>query len=98
MSSQPASLVERLRQGDAGALGEFVQAHRPQLLAFIERSMSPSLRAKVEPQDVLQEASLSAIHALAATDLSGRDPFGWLCRLAEERIIDAHRRYFGTQK
>src|SRR5262249_19040407 len=27
-----------------------------------------------------------------------REPFGWLCQIAERRIIDAHRRFFGAQK
>lgn len=27
-----------------------------------------------------------------------REPFGWLCHVAEQRIIDAHRRYFATAK
>ena len=29
---------------------------------------------------------------LPKTDLSDRDPFGWLCQIAQQRIIDASRR------
>jgi RNA polymerase sigma-70 factor (ECF subfamily) len=91
-------LLQRLRGGDAAALGEFLDRHRPQLLAYIDRNLGAPLRSKVEPQDVFQELSVSALNALPRTDLSGRDPFGWLCQLAEQRIIDAHRKFFGAQK
>jgi RNA polymerase sigma-70 factor (ECF subfamily) len=47
---------------------------------------------------VLQEASAEAVRALSGTDLSDRDPFSWLCQIAERRIIDLHRRHFGAQK
>jgi RNA polymerase sigma-70 factor (ECF subfamily) len=91
-------LVQRLRAGDARALGEFLAARQRQLLAYVERSLGAALRRKVEPQDILQEVSVSALNSLAQTDLTTRDPFGWLCQLAEQRIIDAHRKYFGAQK
>jgi RNA polymerase sigma-70 factor (ECF subfamily) len=35
---------------------------------------------------------------LPDADLEQRDPFSWLCQIAEQRIIDAHRRFFGSQK
>ena len=31
-------------------------------------------------------------------DLGDRDPFSWLCQLAEQRIIDAHRKLVAAQK
>ena len=43
------------------------------------------MRRKVEPQDVLQETAVYALNALPHTDLSQRDPFGWLCQIAEQR-------------
>jgi RNA polymerase sigma-70 factor, ECF subfamily len=91
-------LVQRLRRGDADALAEFVEAHRARLLAYIDRSVGAALRRKVEPQDLLQETVIAALRALSQADLAERDPFGWLCQVAEQRIIDAHRRFFGAQK
>jgi RNA polymerase sigma-70 factor (ECF subfamily) len=35
---------------------------------------------------------------LHEVDLTTRDIFGWLCQIAERRIIDAHRRFFATRK
>ena len=98
MDESDDALKERVRGRDPQALVEFLELRRPQLLAFIERSLSDGLRRRVEPQDILQETSISAIHSLAEIELGDRDPFGWLCHLAERRIIDAHRKIFGAQK
>ncbi len=98
MSDSEQALVERIRAQDADALAEFVQLKSPQLLAFIQKRMSGALRRKVEPADILQELSSSAVTALNDMDLSSRDPFSWLCQQAERRIIDAHRHHIGAQK
>lgn len=88
----------RLKRHDADALAEFIQGHRPQLMAFIERQLGTALRRKVEPDDVFQETSAEAVRALPTTELGDRDPFSWLCQIAERRIIDLHRRFFDAQK
>jgi RNA polymerase sigma-70 factor (ECF subfamily) len=79
-------------------LAAYIQDKRPQLLAYIARSLGDALRKKVEPEDLLQEVSMHAVRSLAEADLSKGDPFSWLCQIAEHRIIDAHRRFFQTQK
>lgn len=98
MLEEMDSLTQRLRNGDAEALGEFLQSRRYQLLAYIERQLGAALRTKLEPDDIYQEVSTHALRSLSEMDLSDRDPFGWLCQLAQRRIIDAHRRFFGAQK
>ena len=82
----------------ADALAAFIAEHRPQLMAFIERQLGAALRRKVEPDDVFQETSAEAVRALPTAELGDRDPFSWLCQIAERRIIDLHRRFFGSQK
>lgn len=98
MSGRDDSLADRLRRGEAEALAELLETQRTALLSHIERHMGTALRGKVEPQDVFQEVGIEALRRLKESDLSWRDPYGWLCRLAEWRIVDAHRRYFGAQK
>jgi RNA polymerase sigma-70 factor (ECF subfamily) len=74
---------------------------RGALLGYIERRMGTALRGKIEPEDILQEVGVE-IARTADADVSplspGRDPFGWLCEVAERRIVDAYRRLFGAQK
>jgi len=94
----PDDTIARLKRHDLDALAEFLQSHRPQLMSFIERQLGTALRRRVEPDDVFQEASAEAVRALATTDLGERDPFSWLCQIAERRIIDLHRRHFDAQK
>ncbi len=98
MSEESSPLIPRIRAGEVAALAEFIEAHRRQLLAFIERQLGTALRRKVEAEDIYQETSADAIRSLAGMDLSERDPFSWLCQIAERRIIDAHRRYYDAQK
>jgi len=86
-------LADRVRAGDAAALAAFLEDRRPALLAFVERRLGAALRGKLEPQDVLQELAIKALHDLPRADLSARDPFSWLCHLAEQCIIDGHRHF-----
>ena len=91
-------IVERIRAHDSAALVQFIELRRPQLLAFVRRSLSETLARRVEPEDILQEASLSAVQSLDEIDLSQRDPFSWMCHLCERKIIDAHRHHVAAQK
>ena len=91
-------LAERLRQRDGDALGPYIELRRPHLMAYIDRRIGAALRAKVEPEDILQEVGASAVKALPGYDMGDRDPFGWLCTLADRRIVDAHRRHFEAEK
>ena len=52
-----------------------------------------TLRGKLEPQDILQELAVKALHELPAIDLGDRDPFAWLCHLAEQCVVDGHRHF-----
>ena len=92
------ALLARLRSGDRDALAKFIMSRQPQLMAFIDRRLGPALRSKIELDDLFQEVSAEAVRSLGEVDLSERDPFNWLCQVAERRIIDAHRRFFGSQK
>jgi len=98
MDDTAAALADRIRNKDPQALVEFIELRRLPLLAFIQRSLSANLQRKLEAADILQEVSLSALGSLAEFDLGDRDPFSWLCQLAEHRIIDAHRKLVAAQK
>ena len=91
-------LVERVQQGDGVALNLYIQHQKEHLLAVITKKMSEPLKAKVEPQDILQEVLMSAVSSFAKLDWKSRHPFTWLCQLADRRIVDAHRRYVLAEK
>lgn len=98
MSDIRAELAEQLKSGDTDALGRYLDEIRPQLMAFIERQLGTALRRKVEAEDIFQEAGTAAVKQLADVSLGDRDPFSWLCQIAEHKVIDAHRHFFGAQK
>jgi RNA polymerase sigma-70 factor (ECF subfamily) len=98
MSETHDALIPQIRQRDQNALALYIEGNRWRIMAFIERQLGGALRRKVEPDDIFQETSADAVRALPEMDLTDRDPFGWLCQIAERRIVDAHRRFFGAQK
>lgn len=98
MNSHDTKILAQLRTGDEAALVEFLQANENVLLAFIRSRTGAQLQRKIEPEDVLQEASMEAVRTLKQTDLSSWDPLNWLFQICERKIIDAHRRFFASQK
>ena len=98
MDTSEEALISKLRTGDSTALAQFIELRRPQLTAYIERQLGSALRKKVEPDDVFQDTSAEAVRSLPGAAISERDPFGWLCQIAERKIIDLHRRFFDAQK
>ena len=87
-------LVARVREHKApDALADFITRRTPALLAYVERKLGSQLRGKLEPQDVLQDVSVKAVRELPNTDFTTMDPFGWLCHLADQCIVDAHRHF-----
>jgi RNA polymerase sigma-70 factor, ECF subfamily len=91
------TLIEMIRKGDANALTALMQFKRTPLIAFIDRKLGSALKRKIEPDDLFQNLSMKALAEFPSTDLSTRDPFGWLCQLAEQCIVDDHR-YFSAEK
>ncbi|MEM7232146.1 MAG: RNA polymerase subunit sigma, partial [Planctomycetota bacterium] len=85
-----ASLTERMAQGDQEALAEFIELKQGPLHAFIDRNLGVALRRRVEPLDVFQEVSVECLRSLDSVDFGGKDPFGWLCQVAERKIIDLY--------
>ncbi|HEX4610864.1 MAG TPA: sigma-70 family RNA polymerase sigma factor [Urbifossiella sp.] len=82
---------------EPAALAAFLEERRPALLAFITQRLGPVLRGKLDPQDVAQEVAVKALREAARLDPAPRDPFAWLCHLAEQCVVDGHR-HFAAEK
>lgn len=80
------------------ALARYIDSERPRVLAYIDKNLGPGLRKKIEPDDIFQELCVAALAAPEQFDVPGREPFKLLCQIAEQRIIDAHRRLVAAQK
>lgn len=86
-------LVEEIANGNRESLAEFFQIRRFDLLAVILSKMGPGLRTKVEAEDIFQEVCTTALQSLDKVQITDAGPFGWLCEIADRRIIDQQRKF-----
>lgn len=86
------------RFSTAEELVRFIESERPNLLGYIDKNLGPVLRKKIEPDDIYQELCLAALAAPEQFNVPGRDPFKRLCQIAEQRIIESHRRFIAAHK
>lgn len=93
-----SELADRVKSHDVDALAEYLGQVRRPLMVFVERRLGQALRSKLEPDDIVQEVSGEAIRSLRSMEFGDRNPFSWLCQIAERKIIDAHRRFFAAKK
>lgn len=98
ISPEEAELAARISKADGDALAKFLDLKRPQVMAFIGRRLGTALKSKVESEDIFQETSIEAVRTLSPEWPGDKEPFSWLCRIAERKIIDAHRHHFDAQK
>lgn len=78
------------RDGDTAAREALLARIRPRVVLWCAARMSPSLRAKVDPEDLAQEILLG-VHGRLDEFEGDTVPrfFGWVFRIAENRIRDA---------
>lgn len=90
--TQAGDLVERARSGDLQAFAELFEPLRPRLLASIRTRLSPAIRQRVDPEDVLQDTYVRGLHSLSRFDWRGEDSFGrWLEAIASHVALDVVR-------
>lgn len=90
-------LLQRLRAGDERALAEAFDLHRERLWRTIQFRIDRRLAARVDPEDVLQEAYLGAAQRLAHLL---KEPtwslYLWLRWMVMQTLVDVHRRHLGA--
>jgi RNA polymerase sigma-70 factor (ECF subfamily) len=90
-------LLERLDTGEAEAWEQLLCQHRDELWHQVDLRLDRRLRRRVDPSDVVQETQLEATRRLP--DYLARRPMPfrlWLRKLAQERLIMAHRQHAGA--
>lgn len=91
-------LLKGISEGSVDSLAQFLDVNQKPLMAFISRRLGDALRKKVEVEDIFQEVSAEAVRTITPEWPGDREPFSWLCHVAERRIVDAHRHHFEAQK
>jgi RNA polymerase sigma-70 factor, ECF subfamily len=96
--SEPSDLLRRAGAGDAAALGRLLDGYRQRLRRMVRLRLDPRLQGRIDPSDVLQEASLEATRRLAEYLRDPRLPFFlWLRFLTNQKLLELRRRHLGTQ-
>jgi RNA polymerase sigma-70 factor (ECF subfamily) len=92
------SLHARFLEGDASALAEAFAEHRQRLWRMVHFRLDSRMSGRVDPDDVLQEAYLSAAGRIK--HYRGGDfqsPFLWLRIIVQQTLVDVHCRHMGAQ-
>lgn len=97
-NSSSNDLQTRIRGGDAEALAEFAEQHKPKLMSALERKVGSGLRSKLDLEDILQETLTRAVKDLPQMNFDGGDPLGWLYQVMDRQIVDLHRYHFEAKK
>jgi RNA polymerase sigma-70 factor (ECF subfamily) len=86
-------LLQQAGAGDAKAVNELLERHRQGLRKMVELRMDRRLARRVDASDVVQDVFIEANERMVAYLAKPDLPFHvWLRQLAQDRIIDLHRR------
>jgi RNA polymerase sigma-70 factor (ECF subfamily) len=98
-SEHTQGLLGRVAAGQPDAVGELLALHRPALRSFVELHMDRTIRARVDPSDVVQEAMADVARRLS--DFLERRPMPfhvWARRTAFERLLNARRSHRAARR
>lgn len=91
-------LLRRVKQGDQQALAELFSTHRDRLWRIINFRLDSRLLGRADADDVLQEAYLAASQRIEHfVDDNAQSFFIWLRLIANQTLIDVHRRHLGAK-
>src|SRR4051794_27603180 len=92
-------LLDQAKAGDAQAVNRLLDRHREPVRRLIDLRLDPAIVQRVDASDVVQEVLLEASKRLQEYLRKPSMPFHlWLRHLAQDHLIDAHRRHHQAQK
>jgi RNA polymerase sigma-70 factor (ECF subfamily) len=97
-SSETIELRRRIEGGDETALLELFARHREQLKRMVKLRLDRRLQGRLDPSDVLQEASLDVVRRAREYLANPAMPvFLWLRWITGQRLVTLHRKHFGSK-
>ncbi len=86
--------MNRAREGRPEAVNDLLERHRVGLRRMVDARMDQKLARRVDASDIVQDVMLEASQRLTDYLRDPRIPFPlWLRQLAQDRVIDMHRRH-----
>jgi RNA polymerase sigma-70 factor (ECF subfamily) len=93
-----SSRIARVRAGDTQALVAAFDQYRSRLAKTIYFRMDQRLAGRLDPDDILQEAYISAAERCAHIEGDTESAlFVWLRLIVVQTLVDMHRRHLGAQ-
>ena len=93
------TLSARLASGDRQALELLLDRNRDRLKRMLLVRLTPDLAARMDASDIIQEAFLqAAINADNYEHHPDRSFYLWIRKIAENKLLEAHRRHVGAAK
>jgi RNA polymerase sigma-70 factor (ECF subfamily) len=93
MSNDPSEAPPPLSVAELAEFGRLFDEHRTRLLAMLKRRIDPRLQARLDAEDILQDAYLLAQHKWAAFQSQrSLSPYAWLYRITLDCYIEYHRK------
>jgi RNA polymerase sigma-70 factor (ECF subfamily) len=97
--SDTQNLLDQAREGRPAAVNQLFDAHREPLRRAISLRLDPMVARREDPSDIVQKVFLEASNRLADYLRNPIMPFHvWLRHIAQDHIIDTHRRHRGAQR
>ena len=91
--------LEAARNGDRQPIGAVLEGFRARLSGMIVLRMDPSLKGRLDPEDVLQEAFGDVTRRLDEFLADPeRDFYLWVRFLTGQKLLELHRRHVGAAR
>lgn len=101
MSDPPddAELIARAQSGERLAFERLLVRHQRRLIERIRQRVPPRMRYLVDEEDILQETFVDGWEAIDAFRSLGEGAFfGWLARIADNRILDCAKAFRAAKR
>jgi RNA polymerase sigma-70 factor (ECF subfamily) len=92
-------LLAGAKQGDSDAINGLMERHRDSLRRMVQLRLDQKIQRRIDVSDVVQDVLVEANRRLQ--DYLANPVMGfhlWLRQIAQDRIIDAHRRHRASAK
>jgi RNA polymerase sigma-70 factor (ECF subfamily) len=87
-------LLGNIQQGDSSAVNRLMERHRDALRRMIQLRLDQRIQRRIDVSDVVQEVLVEASRRIQDYLANPLMPYHlWLRQIAQDRIIDAHRRH-----
>lgn len=92
VSNQTEVWITAAAAGDQLALAKLLAAYHPVLAARVAARLEPGIRARISPEDVLQEVYLQLFRQVTRFEQRGPASFlNWVLTILDHKLVDLHR-------